>query len=155
MIHIAEASEQQKSYLAGLFDGEGSINIFKAKKGDRLQPRYFLEISIGNTHQGVLNWVLEKFGGRVTHNAEQYTKRNQRTWRWRASATEAYLTLVAMEPYLVVKKEQALLAIEFQEHIHAYGATGNRHISPEEVTWRENQRAQLLARSAWRDKIEA
>src|SRR6266404_3785158 len=36
------------AYLAGLFDGEGSINIFKqSNKKDRINSGYFLEISIG------------------------------------------------------------------------------------------------------------
>ena len=48
------------AYLAGLFDGEGSINIFKqSNKKYRITPCYFLEISIANTHKGVLQWVLD------------------------------------------------------------------------------------------------
>jgi hypothetical protein len=55
-------TSEMQAYLAGLFDGEGSINIFKQpNRKDRINPSYFLEISIGNTHKGVLQWVLENF----------------------------------------------------------------------------------------------
>lgn len=70
MKHINNLTNEEKAYLAGLFDGEGSINIFRTQRKDRIAPTYFVEISLGNTHRGVLEWVHGKFGGRVTHNAE-------------------------------------------------------------------------------------
>jgi hypothetical protein len=143
------------AYLAGLFDGEGSINIFKQpNKKDRINPCYFLEISIGNTHKGVLKWVSENFGGRLAHNAEQYTRRNHRTWRWRASSNEACAVLMILLPYLVVKKEQAELAIEFQEHINTHPRKGNQMLSDEELLWREAQRAKLSTMRFWKEEVE-
>ena len=143
------------AYLAGLFDGEGSINIFKQpNKKDRINPCYFLEISIGNTHKGVLQWVLENFGGRLTHNAEQHTKRNQRTWRWRASSNEACAVLKILLPYLIVKKEQAQLAIEFQVHINIHPRKGNQVLSDEELAWREARRAKLSTMRFWKEEAE-
>jgi hypothetical protein len=103
------------AYFAGLFDGEGSINIFKQpNKKDRINPCYFLEISMGNTHKGVLHWVLENFGGRLTHNAEQQTNRNHRTWRWRASSNEACAMLKILLPYLLVKKNKPNWPLSFK-----------------------------------------
>jgi len=143
------------AYLAGLFDGEGSINIFKqSNKKDRINSGYFLEISIGNTHKGVLQWVLENFGGRLTHNAEQYTKRNHRTWRWRASSNEACAVLKILLPYLIVKREQAQLAIEFQEHINTHPRRGNQVLSEEELVWREAQRVRLSTIRFWKEEVE-
>ncbi len=139
------------AYLAGLFDGEGSINIFKqAKKEDRVYPRYFLEISIINTHKGVLQWVLENFGGRLS--IEQEPKRHHRTWRWRASSNEAYHVLLAMFPYLLVKKEQARVAIEFQERLLAFKACNRTHMTQEEIDWRESQKVKLSTMRYWKDK---
>ncbi|SRR6266566_5746980 len=145
-----ERTNEEIAYLAGLFDGEGSVNIFKQpKRKDMTVPAYFIEISIGNTHKGVLQWVLEKFGGRLSHNAEQYTKRNHRTWRWRASSNDAYEVLVAMLPYLTVKKEQAKLAIEFRERQVAYNGRSSKHLTGEELEWRENQRVKLSTIRLW------
>jgi hypothetical protein len=149
-------TNEMKAYLAGLFDGEGSVNIFKQpSRKDMKSSAYFVEISIGNTHKGVLKWVLEHFGGRLTHNAERYTKRNQRTWRWRASSHEAYEILIAMRPYLIVKQEQAQVAIEFREHQVAFKAHGHNPITTEEEAWRENQRMKLRSMRTWKDEAGA
>jgi hypothetical protein len=143
------------AYLAGLFDGEGSINIFKQPgQKERITPRHFLEISIGNTHKGVLRWVLENFGGRLTHNGIQYTLRSHKTWRWRASTKEASDILVAILPYLRIKKEQALLAVEFQERLIAFNASQHNPITPEEIDWREQQRVKLSTMRFWKDEEE-
>src|SRR5690348_8822278 len=55
---LAITDEKKLAYLAGLFDGEGSINIFRKVKKDGIYPTHFLEISLSNTHKGVLQWVL-------------------------------------------------------------------------------------------------
>lgn len=47
-------TNEMRAYLAGLFDGEGSVNIFKQSRKGMAYPAYFVEISIGNTHKGVL-----------------------------------------------------------------------------------------------------
>lgn len=148
-------TNEMKAYLAGLFDGEGSINIFKqTSRKDMKAPAYFLEISIGNTHRGVLQWILEHFGGRLTHNAEQYTERNQRTWRWRASSNEAYEILIVILPYLIVKKDQAQVAIEFRERQVTFNAHGHNPITAEEDAWRENQRMKIRSMRFWNDETE-
>jgi hypothetical protein len=154
-MHTDGAANEAIAYLAGLFDGEGSVNIFKqSNRKDRINPGYFLEISIGNTHKGVLQWVLENFGGRLTQNAEQYTKRNHPTWRWRASSNEASEVLTIMLPYLVVKKEQALLAVEFQKHVNTHPRKGNQPLSEEELAWREAQRVKLATMRFWKEEVE-
>jgi len=149
------ATNEAIAYLAGLFDGEGSVNIFKQpNKKDRINPCYFLEISIGNTHKGVLQWVFENFGGRLTHNAEQHAKSNHRMWRWRASSNEACRVLMTMLPYLVVKKEQAQLAVEFQRHVNTHPRKGNKVLSDEELAWREAQRVKLSTMRFWKEEME-
>lgn len=154
-MHTDSAAKEAIAYLAGLFDGEGSVNIFKQpNKKDRINPCYYLEISIGNTHKGVLQWVLENFGGRLTHNAEQYTKRNHATWRWRASSNEACALLTMMLPYLVVKREQARLAVEFQRHVNTHPRKGNQLLSEEELAWREVQRVELASLRFWKEERE-
>lgn len=148
-------TNEMKAYLAGLFDGEGSVNIFKqSNRKDMNYPAYFVEISIGNTHKGVLQWILEHFGGRLTDNAEQYSHRNQRTWRWRASSDEAYKTLVLMLPYLIIKKEQAQLAIEFRERQVAFKAYSHNPLTAEETEWRESQKIKLSTMRRWKDEQE-
>ena len=145
--------ETALAYLAGLFDGEGSVNIFKQpNKKERITPRHFLEIGIINTHKGVLQWVLETFGGRF--GLEQDPARHHRTWRWRASSSEACDVLLAILPYLRVKKEQAELAIDFQKRIQSFKAGKHNPITQEEIDWRESQRIKLSTMRFWKDDDE-
>jgi hypothetical protein len=143
--NIRNATSEDKAYLAGLFDGEGSVNIFKQSRSYMAYSAYFIEISIGNTHEGVLNWVLEKFGGRVAHNSDHRTAGSRKVWRWRASSNEAYEILVAMLPYLIVKKEQAQLAIEFRERQVKFSGHSSTPLTQEENERREMQKVELIA----------
>ena len=150
MVTIEETpvpSPTDLAYLAGLLDGEGSICILKGTRAYGT-PKHWLEVSIGNTHLGVLQWVQETFGGRVSHNAERFTKRNHRTWRWRASASEAAAILRFLLPYLKIKVEQARLALEFSDHITQYAQDkAFLPLAPDEIAWREKQKLLLSSRN--------
>ncbi|HKO24623.1 MAG TPA: hypothetical protein VJY65_07775, partial [Chloroflexota bacterium] len=102
---------------------------------------------IGNTHRGVLDWVASTFGGRVSDNAQRYSVRNLKTWRWRATSNDACRVLDLMLPYLRIKSEQARLAIEFQRHITTYAACKSRPLSSDEVAWRDEKRAAISERN--------
>jgi len=92
----------EKAYIAGLFDGEGSIYI--RIKGDRLQ----LEVNISQ-HMGsisVLEMVQNRFSGSISSPYKNNCK-------WVTSHDKAKKFLLKMLPYLHIKKEQARIAIAF------------------------------------------
>lgn len=90
-------------YLAGILDGEGHIGIVSNSQG-----RYSVRIQVGNTHFGLIKSLHENYGGWVDH----VTPRNPK-WRpfglWYISGGEAVNLLARVEPFLVVKKLQALV----------------------------------------------
>lgn len=105
------------SWLAGFLDGEGSFVIVR-ESGGRLQPR----IQVANTHIATLSRVQEmltrlglphyvgwKQGGR---RADGYDRKRQ----WVIMATGLKRTArwcQALLEYLVTKREQAELMLEF------------------------------------------
>jgi hypothetical protein len=131
------------AYAAGLFDGEGCIQICRRRGTRKGTFTHWLEISIGNTCLAVLTWMKEKFGGRVTHNGERYTERNHRTWRWRASTSEAAAVLQLLLPFLQIKQGQAHLVIAFQQRVCSYKAHNGNPLSEEEMSWRQEQKQSL------------
>jgi hypothetical protein len=108
------------AYTAGLFDGEGSIVIGCGKRADRRAPQYWLQVGITNTHRETIDWLLATFGGHISDNSHAPSRRKQRPcWAWRVMSNEAAAFLESLLPYLRIKNEQALIALEFQAHMQA------------------------------------
>lgn len=100
------------SYLAGIIDGEGCIRIKKNTQRGTQQCQYHTTISVGMTDERIPQILCERFGGKVR---VELMKTSRNLYRWqlenRALAIEA---LKQLEPLLIVKREQALLALEFE-----------------------------------------
>lgn len=113
---------EEIAYIAGLFDGEGNVNIFMVftptMQDQKKNPKYELSIAIYNTHKPVIDWLYEIFGGYVqTKNATKnssYKKHWKENYSWKLGATQAKDFLEMVLPYLQIKKEQAAIAINFQ-----------------------------------------
>lgn len=110
------------AYAAGFFDAEGSVSIVGGGK------TYNLLVSVANTARDILDRFSERFCGAV-YVKDRTPKRdgfNRRVaWNWHASCKTADKFLESILPYLVVKKDQALLGIEYQakKRVSARGTT--------------------------------
>lgn len=95
------------SYLAGIFDGEGTIYI--GLMSDK--RRTFLKVGITNTHLGLMKWLVKNFGGAYLSEQRQSYRL---LYRWSPKGKKnREIFLLGVLPYLIVKREQALLALEF------------------------------------------
>lgn len=104
------------AYMAGLFDGEGTLSIGcdKPNPPKWISPRYFPFISIGMVDEGAIRRVSSVFGGTVY--AERGYHGHRKIYRWRQCGRKKVSSIVEMlYPYLCVKKEQATLLLEFCE----------------------------------------
>lgn len=108
-------SQGPMEYLAGFFDGEGSVQIAKRIKVKRKTPNYCLSISCANAHQGIINLYKATFGGSI--EVTQQKKSNHASYRWRADGGLACAVLERLLPFFVVKKQRAELAISFQRNL--------------------------------------
>lgn len=103
-------------YVAGLFDGEGCVNIYQTKKYVDNRIGYELTIAIFNSHKEVIELLQENFGGCV-QKRERGLGRNE-NWKigysWKLSCNQAKNLLEKLLPFLIIKKEQAKIAVEFQ-----------------------------------------
>lgn len=140
--------EVKLAYIAGILDGEGSIMIQRqtsksfmeqrAKSGC-FHPHYAPAIRIGMLEKAALDFIVEATGiGYVYQEKPYHHKRPIYRWviRSKEEITE-FLTLIL--PYLIVKKQQALLCLRFvSEWVSFNGA----RITPEvqamrEIAWAE------------------
>lgn len=97
------------AYAAGFVDAEGTISIAPAGRS------YGLKISVANTSQEVLESLEPQFGGRVYRTAMPAPYRTK--YDWVICGAKAASFLRAIQPYLVVKREEAVIGLQLQESV--------------------------------------
>ena len=109
-------SKEDLIYIAGLFDGEGHIFITEDKRPAYKTSLHILRTGITNTNREVIEWVYSLFPATWEMRIRN---KNHPHWKpcffWEASSNKALYFIKMIYPYLRIKKEQARLAIEFQE----------------------------------------
>lgn len=109
--------EVDKAYIAGIFDGEGTIGIYKHKSKDSAKRRgyvYETTLYVVNTDKQLIELMYSYFGGNMRTRKKQ--KENHKTsYAWNISGSKVINVLEIILPYLRLKKRQGELLIEFQK----------------------------------------
>lgn len=108
----------QLAYLAGLLDGEGCITAVARKSVGRGNS-YRTDVTIANTCKKVTDWLLKNFGGAVYTRTFKET-RYKTAYNWYMDPKEILSLLPKVIPFLVVKKSQAELMLEFRNLIQEH-----------------------------------
>tara|TARA_Y100000593_G_scaffold82522_1_gene155099 strand:+ start:441 stop:902 length:462 start_codon:yes stop_codon:yes gene_type:complete len=109
--------ETDRAYIAGLFDGEGSIHFkrgiekkkkHKNKPGYRLSNSLRLSMEITMTDRSVLEWVHEVLGVGTLTDKPRKGKRKDGTpylkqYRWRCTFRDAYFVCCIIWPWAHTK----------------------------------------------------
>jgi hypothetical protein len=103
-----DLSKIDYSYLAGMFDAEGSFFIGQRPKRNTRE----LVIALTNSNMRLFDWLLPKLGGRVI--PDKRSEEGLGYWTLRGSYKEKHL--LGMLPYLVNKRRQAIIALEWTRH---------------------------------------
>ncbi len=101
-----------RAYMAAFLDGEGSIIFLKREdgtvKGFRLQ--------ITNTFRPALEWCIQVSGLGAVLNVKSKAGRQQphhrACWAWAVYGVKAASVLKQLLPYMKIKRERALAALE-------------------------------------------
>lgn len=102
-----------RSYLAGFFDGEGTILITRRYDGNR-GCRYYLSVRIANTCLEILNDCQSVWGGYI-YKVKRAENHHKQAYCWYINVAKAEIFLRDMLPYLRVKREEAEIALAFRE----------------------------------------
>src|SRR3972149_616830 len=102
------------AYAAGRVGGEGGIGLSKssANPQHRRNPRYEPEVTVVNTSLPMLTWLQDEFGGALKARKKQKPHPKQ-AWAWKLGNHQAASFCNGVLPFLRVKREQALLIIEY------------------------------------------
>ena len=102
--------DTDKAYIAGLFDGEGSIHFKRAPEKTRSGTYNCMRISmeITMTDKSVLMWVHEVLGVGTFTKKPRKGKRKDGTkylmqWRWRCTFRDAYYVCCLIWPWAHTK----------------------------------------------------
>jgi len=115
---ISAHSLTDLAYTAGIIDGEGSILILRGtgynRKGEKYK-RYGCRVSVGMTDKLVPEWLHKNFGGCF------YSRQMAKNWKdqyiWMITSRTVGSFISAILPFLKTKKKQALLVLEYLDHV--------------------------------------
>tara|TARA_R100000995_G_scaffold68971_1_gene37598 strand:- start:237 stop:650 length:414 start_codon:yes stop_codon:yes gene_type:complete len=103
--------ESDISYLAGLFDGEGSVYYKQTKQKRHNRPGkpvhniWVIRMEIAMTDESIIRWVHD-FLGVGSCGPRKVKPGKKKQWRWRCSHRDAYYVARLLWPYVHVKLEK-------------------------------------------------
>ncbi len=104
--------------LAMAIDAEGTIDIQvyrdKSTKPGKVYVGDRMRVLIANTDPRLPLWCQQKFGAHISRCKYQYKKHHRPCFKWIIMANKALFVLQNCLPYLLLKKDQAELAIAWQ-----------------------------------------
>ncbi len=139
-IHVSSyfMNDTDKAYIAGLFDGEGSINFTRRPekkkkhkgKGYRISNSMRISMEISMTDQSVLIWLHEVLGvGTLTDKPRKGLRKNGTKYlmqyRWRCTFRDAYYVCLLIWPWSHTKLPKIQQIIEHYSHIKMNGKVVN------------------------------
>lgn len=145
---MIEPTDTDCAYLAGIIDGEGCISGYigyfrnntpahPKKRNDRV---FVLYVSVVNTDRRMVDWVAARWHG-STHTRKPGSGGHKPVHSWMVQNSRGVRAVVeAALPYLVIKREQADLALQLAAMTRNPGRAG---YSPAEVAARKGIYEQL------------
>ena len=89
------------AYIAGLFDGEGSVSykqyMRKRAHNKKAYPTWQIRLEIAMTDQSLLMWLHEVLGV-GTMGPRKVKPGRKKQWRWRCSHRDAYYVFLLIWP---------------------------------------------------------
>lgn len=112
---IKNATELERAYFAGFFDGEGSVGIKRTSKKRKVHGPY---VTVSQVRPDVLTKFRSIFGGSLSFRSRAA---KNGIWCWQASgAAHCLLVLESLIPYMIVKKAESQAVVDtFQFKVHS------------------------------------
>lgn len=112
---MSDLLEVEKAYLAGFFDGEGTVAVYQSAAPSKHGPRpiWIFQVQIANTSLRSLERVVSLVGGTISRKSQ-----GKPNWRqgyvWRICGNGAAEFMRAVRPYTVIKSVEIDEALRFR-----------------------------------------
>jgi len=108
---MIDEKEYEYIRLAAFVDGEGTISIFKAGKG------YAQHLVVTNCDIRLIAWLVDNFGGKFPKPIKHENENHKDVYMWRLHGMNSYKLIKKIRQHLLLKREQANLAIYLYEQV--------------------------------------
>lgn len=136
-------------YLAAIIDGDGYIGINKSD-----ERRYKIILEVGNTSKLLVYYLHENYGGNV-HGPYKSKKNRKDRFLWKCSTKEAIKLIKQIQPHLVIKQQQANLALEAWEDTFKWDySRRGREIPKYAIDKRENYYQKMVFLNKIKKKVD-
>lgn len=108
---------------------------------EKKNPGYYLYIAVANTNKTIIDWLYIRWEGNISFKKSKINNHKD-YWVWQIDGRKAFRFLKEIYPYLIIKKPQAQIGIEFQTKKKSQ--KGQKKFDPNEITRRENWRNELM-----------
>jgi hypothetical protein len=148
----------ERSYVIGLFDGEGCISTYKNKGSWTLD----VVIVMGGPEE-LMQRVVRVWGGHY-YLRSQITAGGLRLWQWKASGRFARAVLADVAELGIAKRAQALLGVQLLDllasgfaksgpRINVSTTGGRRWLTDDQIAERETLVVQIRALNGARSRF--
>lgn len=135
--------KEKLAYIAGIIDGEGMV-VARRYAGS---PSYQLVVGISNTNKDVLDFIGSFYGFGKPFAINKQSKSRRPAWNYLAVSNKAKEILESVLPYLIIKRNHALLGIEYQNVIDSFGRKTGKVMSKGEIESRDKIAKKIKALS--------
>lgn len=109
----------QIAYLAGIIDGEGTLFIGNYGTKDKIRGTGFFQtiIAVTTTDKCLTDWLYNNFGGWKSEYTPKQRAQNCKgpVHSWKCTGDRLTHLCELMIPYLIIKKDQALILLEMRK----------------------------------------
>lgn len=122
----AEPTTLDWARLAAFVDGEGCMNIKDSKyttKAGGERNYHVLTLSVFNSGIGLMRWLQDTFGGKfwLSHGRQTRPAHWHDCWKWSLDSARAEHAIRNIMPFLLVKHEQAEVALALRATVSKRG----------------------------------
>ena len=102
--------ERDRSWLAGIIEGEGCIAIHK-RENNRKNATYGNFLSVSNTDKKIIDRIIKLTGMGGNVQIQEAKDKTKKIYRWNAMSNNAKKILREVYPYMVSKRDQIRCAL--------------------------------------------
>lgn len=138
---MSDIAKMDACYAAGLFDGEGCVQLYMGNPASRGRNCFKTYLSISGVDLRPLDWLVERYNGGITlyegdsrSLSDGSRRRTLGTWAVGGSDAEQFAHVIL--PFVLVKREQLDLWLVARSMLRVKGFQQNGGLAEDEVAER-------------------